>query len=69
MDRALQKILQYEKDNTNKEKPFIVAISAYSNKEDKDKYLQIGFNDYIIKPINMSNLESIFTTYFNNSLL
>ena len=68
-DVALQKILQYEKDNTNKEKPFIVAISAYSNKEDKDKYLQIGFNDYIIKPINMSNLESIFTTYFNNSLL
>ena len=68
-DVALQKILQYEKDNTNKKNPFIVSISAYSNKEDKDKYLQIGFNDYIIKPINMSNLESIFTNYFNNSLL
>ena len=68
-DIALQRILQYEKDNTNKQKPFIIAISAYSNKEDKDKYLQIGFNDYIIKPINMHDLETIFINYFNNSLL
>jgi signal transduction histidine kinase/CheY-like chemotaxis protein len=65
-DIALQKLLQYEKDNINKEKPFVIGISAYSQKEDKDKYLQIGFDDYIIKPINIFDLETIFTNYFNN---
>lgn len=65
-DIALQKILKYTKDNPNKQKPFITAISAYSNKEDKNKYLQIGFNDFITKPVNISNLKNTFDNYINN---
>lgn len=62
-DIALQKILKYTKDYPNKLKPFIIAISAYSQREDKDKYLQIGFNDFISKPISISDLNYIFTNY------
>lgn len=68
-DVALKKILQYENNYPNKQRPMIVAISSYSRKEDIDKYLQIGFNNYLSKPINIYDLEFIFTTYFNNLLL
>jgi len=68
-DIALQKILEYENNNHNKRKPFIVSISAYSQKQDKDKYLLLGFNDYITKPINIIDLETTFNNFFSNSLL
>ena len=68
-DIALQKILEYENNNHNKPKPFIVSISAYSQKQDKDKYLLLGFNDYITKPINIIDLETTFNNFFSNSLL
>ena len=32
----------------NLTKPYVVAVTAYSLKEDRDKYLQMGFNDYIL---------------------
>lgn len=62
---ALQKILQYVKDNPTKQKPFIISVSAYSEKQDKNKYLELGFNDFISKPISISDLETIFTNYIN----
>lgn len=64
-DIALQNILMYKKTHPNKKIPFIIAISAYSLKEDKDKYLQMGFDDFITKPVNISNLEKCFSNYIN----
>ena len=34
----------------------IIAMSAHAMKEEKDRALQIGFNDYITKPMNRSLL-------------
>lgn len=56
-DIALQKILEYYKMNPNKHKPFIIAVTAYSLKHDKDKYLKMGFDDFIAKPITIPELK------------
>lgn len=68
-DVALKNILDYEQNNPNKLKPFIIAISAYTIKEEKDKYLSLGFNYFITKPINITELDTLFNNYYNNSLM
>jgi len=68
-DVALKHILDYEKNNPDKLKPFIIAISAYTIKEEKDKYLSSGFNDFITKPVNITDLDTLFNNYYNYSLM
>ena len=41
----------------NNKRPYIVAVTAYSLREDREKYLNMGFNDYVPKPINIKQLE------------
>lgn len=48
--------------------PYIVAITAYSLKEDRDKYLNMGFNDYVPKPINIKQLELCMKNFTENLL-
>lgn len=36
-----------------------------NNKNIEDKYIEYGFNDYIIKPINKENIDKILNKYFN----
>lgn len=50
-------------------KPYIIAVTAYSLKEDKDKFLQIGFDDYIPKPINIKILEQVMNTFLYDSVI
>lgn len=52
----------------NNEKPYITAITAYSQKEDREKYLSMGFNHYISKPINIEQLEIIMNIFMKNIL-
>lgn len=53
---------------TNSRKPYIIAVTAYSQREDKDKYLHLGFDDYISKPINISDLEKSMKIFMKNIL-
>jgi len=48
--------------------PYIVAVTAYSLKEDRKKYLNMGFNDYIPKPINIKQLELCMKNFVENLL-
>jgi CheY-like chemotaxis protein len=48
--------------------PYIVAVTAYSLKEDRDKYLNMGFNDYVPKPINIKHLELCMKNFTENLL-
>jgi len=44
----------------------IVALTANAFKEDREKYLKVGFNDVISKPINLDELEKTLEKYLNS---
>lgn len=44
--------------------PYCVALTAYCLKPDREKYLNMGFNDYIPKPIELSDLITTLYTWF-----
>lgn len=46
-------------------KPYVVAVTAYSLKEDREKYLTMGFNDYIPKPINYRQLNDCMNNFLH----
>ena len=41
----------------NKYKPYIIAVTAFCLRDDKKKYINMGFDDYIPKPININSLK------------
>ncbi len=43
----------------------IVAITSHANDEEKDIYLNRGFNVFLTKPIDMKRLKTILSEYFN----
>jgi len=49
-------------------KPYIIAVTAYSLKEDREKYLSIGFDDYIPKPININDLRNCINKFIEKML-
>ena len=51
-------IMEYEKENNLPHTP-IVAVTANVIGEDVDKYLNIGMDDYLAKPINKTILDKI----------
>jgi len=44
-------------------KPYVVAVTAYGMKEDKEKYLRMGFDDYIAKPVTNAQLISCMNRF------
>lgn len=46
------------KKNSTKKIPPIIAMTAYSMKEDRQKYLELGMDDYLPKPIRVESLLS-----------
>ncbi|WP_368028674.1 ATP-binding protein [Arcobacter sp. s6] len=59
---AFNQIREYEKNNSLVNIP-IVALTANVIKGDKEKFLDLGMNAYLTKPINMNKLKEIFTIY------
>lgn len=51
----------------NAKQPYIVAMTAYCLKDDKKKYINMGFDDYISKPININNIKTCIEKYINNN--
>lgn len=43
----------------------IIGQSAYAFEEDKKRALEVGFNDYISKPVCKQKLENLINKYFN----
>lgn len=43
----------------------IIALTADVDLDSKDKYLSLGFNDYIPKPINLDLLKELLNKYLN----
>lgn len=57
---ATRKIREFNKD------VIIIAQTAYALSGDREKSIEAGCNDYISKPINMDELESLILKHFNN---
>ena len=41
----------------------VIALTADAMKEDRDRCIQAGMNDYISKPFRLEELENILNTY------
>lgn len=55
---ATTQILQ-QASSTNVPAPVIVAMTASALKEDRDECLRMGMHDYITKPVNIPQLQTI----------
>jgi CheY-like chemotaxis protein len=48
------------------DRPKIVAVTAYALEGDKEKFLDAGMDDYISKPIKLSELKALLEKYQQN---
>lgn len=76
-ETLMKYILDYYKGEDNSKKtyilvnhtrPYVIAVTAYSLKEDREKYLKMGFNDYIPKPISINELNKCMNSFVSNLL-
>lgn len=66
-DMVLKELLKEYKIQ-EKTKPYIIAVTAYCLREDKENYLSMGFDDYIPKPVSISDLKKSLNTYIESLL-
>lgn len=61
---VLEKLTAFynERNNKNRQKPYVIAVTAYGQ-DDKEKYIEMGFDDYIPKPIDIKELENCLEKY------
>jgi len=55
---AIKQIRKFNKD------VIIIAQTAFALSDDKEKVMAAGFNDYISKPINKTELLSVIRSHF-----
>ena len=65
---TFKQIRIYEKENNLKKTP-IVALTANAIKGDKQRFLDIGMDNYLTKPINVKELKDIFDIYLADKIL
>jgi signal transduction histidine kinase/CheY-like chemotaxis protein len=62
------KIILHEREYSKKHIP-IVALTANALSGDKEKYIGIGMDDYLSKPIQLDNLKSMLCMYFEKNIV
>ena len=76
-NKAIEKLNQYKKsgdftdlesavENDNTNTSILFEYLKYLSVNDKEKYLEDGFDDYLAKPINKDELNKIIKKYLNN---
>jgi CheY-like chemotaxis protein len=50
----------------NKKMPYIIAVTAHALNEDRKKYLNMGFDDFIGKPVNIKMLHESMNTFIDS---
>lgn len=64
----IKELNKYYSDHPEHKKPYIIAVTAYCLRNDKEYYLNIGFDDYIVKPIDINELSRILNKHVENLL-
>ena len=64
---AFNAIREYEEANFLDQTP-IIALTANAIKGDKEKFLELGMNGYLSKPINSNELKTVFDKYLTLEL-
>lgn len=67
-DVVLQELHKHY-NRINRQKPYIVAVTAYCLREDKQKYLNMGFDYYIPKPITINDLKKCLDNFVEDTLI
>ena len=67
-DVVLQELHKHY-NKINQPKPYIVAVTAYCLREDKQKYLNMGFDYYIPKPITINDLKKCLDNFVEDTLI
>ena len=63
---AFKQIREYEKENNILKTP-IIALTANAIKGDKEKFLNLGMDWYLSKPINTDELNQLFDKFLNKN--
>ena len=63
---AFKQIRSYEKENNLKAIP-ISALTANAIKGDKEKFLDLGMDYYLSKPINIAKVKELFSIYLSSN--
>lgn len=67
-DVVLQELHKHY-NKINQPKPYMVAVTAYCLREDKQKYLNMGFDYYIPKPITINDLKKCLDNFVEDTLI
>lgn len=62
-EETLHIIKEMYKDEKYKKIPYIIAVTAYCLAEDKEKYINMGFDDYIAKPVSYNELNKCINKF------
>lgn len=65
---VLKRIQEHFSNIPEQNIPYIVAVTAYCLREDKMKYLNMGFDDYIPKPVSLKDLNRCMNHFIEGLL-
>jgi len=60
---ATEKMREIERNNPQRRHSYIVAFTAYAVEGDKERFLEVGMDDYVAKPFQPEELVRIITKY------
>lgn len=65
---ASKRIISYEEKNRKRHIP-IIALTANALSGDREKYMDVGMDDYLSKPLNIEKLSLILEKYLSHAII
>jgi signal transduction histidine kinase/DNA-binding response OmpR family regulator len=65
---VMNELSKFYIEHKQRRQPYVIAVTAYCLKEDKERYTKLGFDDYIPKPISFDNLQTCLNLFITKML-